>query len=57
MVDHLRGQLDSQFKQQALFKLLGVGFVQRHFPHHRYEPGILDKLDPVKRETVRFNIA
>jgi len=51
-VEHLRGELESQHKQQAMFALLGFGFVQRHFPHHKFEPGILDKLEKDKRERV-----
>ncbi len=52
LADHLRGQLDSQHRQQALFSLLGFGFVQRHFPHHRYDPRALDSLEDGRRKEV-----
>ncbi len=35
-------------KQQALFKLLGEDYVRIHFPHHKYNPKLLDKSAPGK---------
>ena len=40
------------FSFQALFSLLGVAFVQKHFPHHKFEPEIIDHLEYEKREKI-----
>ena len=38
----IRGELDNEVKQQALFCLLGEDFVRLQFPHHKYCPEMLD---------------
>ncbi len=38
----IRGELDNPIKQQALFKLLGEDYVKIHFPHHKYQPKLLE---------------
>ena len=51
LVDFLRPELDSQLRQQALFSLLGMGFVQKNFPHHKYDTDYLDReIHPRKKE-------
>jgi hypothetical protein len=40
-------------KQQALFKLLGEDYVRIHFPHHKYNPKLLDKSTPGKHWQLR----
>jgi hypothetical protein len=38
----IRGELDNQVKQQALFKLLGEDYVRIHFPHHKFNLALLE---------------
>ena len=38
----VRGELDNEAKQQALFSLLGRQYVRIHFPHHKWEPELLE---------------
>lgn len=39
---NVKGQLDNSGKQQALFTLLGRQYVKQHFPHHKYDPTMLE---------------
>ena len=34
--ERIRGELDNEVKQQALFQLLGEDYVRMHFPHHKW---------------------
>lgn len=38
----ISGEFDDQIKQQALFQLLGEDYVRIHFPHHRFNPELLE---------------
>ena len=49
----VRGELDNEVKQQCLFQLLGKEYVAVQFPHHRWNPRLLEKTDPHVNETVR----
>lgn len=53
LVDQLRSELDSPEKQQVLFQLLGRGFVVKHFPHHKYDPRILEALNSMQRKRIQ----
>ena len=36
IVDELSDDLADEDRQQAIFSLLGEGFVLKNFPHHKY---------------------
>lgn len=38
----ISGELENQTKQQALFQLLGEDYVRIHFPHHKFNPKLLE---------------
>ena len=38
----ISGELDNNVKQQALFQLLGEDYVRIHFPHHKFNPKLLE---------------
>jgi len=49
----VRGELDNEAKQQALFVLLGEDYVRLHFPHHRYSRVVRKELS----SKVNLNLA
>lgn len=52
LAHRVRGEFNNQWKQQALFELLGQDYVQLHFPHHQFSPELLrpPNLPAAKRE-------
>ena len=52
LINHFRGELESPERQQALFALLGSGYVVKNFPHHKYELNYLEKLSPAEKAKV-----
>ena len=52
LMNHFQGELKSPERQQALFSLLGSGYVVKNFPHHKYESDYLDKQSPEERAKV-----